>query len=68
MTAWRLPDRAERQADRLVLEHFLEPAVAAAISSMPCVVLDPEAAAPLRLRVDAFLYRSGALLRSGWPR
>lgn len=65
--SWRIPGRAERERDRSYLAHFLTPAIADAIASMPCVVIG-EAAAPLSLRIDAFLYRSGELLRSWRPK
>jgi hypothetical protein len=62
-TTWRISGRAEQARDRRALEGFLQPAVAAAIAAMPCVVMDPEAAAPLSLRIDAWLWRSSQLLR-----
>lgn len=64
---WRIPDRAERERDRRVLETFLEPGVAAAIAAMPVVVMDLEAVAPLSLRVDAWLWRTSQLLAAGTP-
>jgi hypothetical protein len=60
VTTWRIPDRAERERDRRYLEHFLTPAVAAAIASMPVAII---ASAPLSLRAQAWCWRAELLIR-----
>lgn len=62
VAGWRIPTDVEQREDYYHLSRFLEPRLAATIASMPCVITDPEAAAPLSLRIDAWLWRSARLL------